>query len=476
MRAIFILFLTFLLFYTCSTFATDIKVSTLNELQTEEIELDYSILSNLERNQSIERDELKSDINLILKSKFKLINGDIKMSEFYLNQINSKTTKLNALKNRYLSLIKFIDGKFQESNQLLSEKYFSDPNPYREICILKLMNYMALNKRLELKNEFELCQSLTQKFSKNDQFWLNILFYLKTYNLENLNKSMITNVEATLKDDEMSRLWLKSGLFLNREKDMLKILSILPENSYSSSKIREIVALMYLRDNDKEKALMFVDDLNTANAENIKGNIYLQNKQYELAFGQFKLALLKKADSENALERAIPLSWLLGQFEDGLFMINKIPNKNYDERKKLAIRVAMLIRLKKFKEARDELEFLKDRYKNIPPFEVMVMDSYVNIILGVGPNNKKISKSKIEESSELGCKSFDGISCWISLSHMHWDNIGKTVKRQEKTLTDQSLDLEELKKEVAITPLIELKTIDQRDIEELDSQLVQLKN
>lgn len=467
-----IFFLTLTVCFTQLKADDNIRVSTLNEIAVDEIELDYSTMANLERSQSQIKAELQKDINLILKAKFKLISGDIKMAEFYLNQVNSQTTRLLTLKNRYLSIIKFIDGRYKDSLSLLEDKRMGENGSYSQICLLKLFNLMALDKTRELNDEFSICTALTDKFTKNDHFWLNLLFRLKTKDMQGIKSSLITDVEQTLRDDEMSRLWLKAGLFLNKEKELLGILSILSENSYSSKKIREIIALMYLRDGDKDRALLFVDDIDTANAENIKGNIYLQSKQYELAFGHFKLALNKKENSENSLERAIPLSWLLNQFEDGLYMLNKTSNKQIDKRKEAAIRIAYLIRLKRFEEAQTELTLLKNQFQNIAPFEVNIMDSYVNLILGVKKDSKKYDQRKVENSSELACKNYDGISCWISLSNMHWENLGKTIKRDEDTFSDKSMTLESLKSKKELKPIVETPTIDQKDIEELDSDTI----
>jgi tetratricopeptide (TPR) repeat protein len=335
---------------------------------------------------------------------------------------------------------------------------------------------MALNQNDEIRNEANTCMSYTQKFSKNDQLWLDTMVALKTKNFDRVKKNLLTDVEYTLNDDEMSRVWLKTGLFVNKESELLKVLAAIPESSYQSKKIREIIALMYLRRGEKEKALMFVDDIDSANAENIKGNINLQNKEYELAFGHFKLALQKKNDSENSLERAIPLSWILNQFEDGASMLKKVSyRKNLDPRKVDAINIAFLIRLKKFEVAQKELLILKNKFQNVPPFEVNIMDNYVNLLLSDNTVNKvKFDKRKMEDSTDEACKSFDGLSCWMGLSQLMWDNLGRTIKRDDEIYSDKNLTLETMKTKKEINPLKETITIDQKDIEELDSEAVQI--
>ena len=420
-----------------------------------------------------ENNQRQIDVYNLQKAKFKLISGDLKQAEFFLNRISSKESAVAGIKKRYLAIIHFIHGRFDKSLAELNDKKINNNNYYEQNCLLRLINFMAVNDVASLMREKTACQFYTAKFSKNDQFWLDSMIKLKTADSLALKKTLLTDVEATLGDDEMSRLWLKTGLYLNKEKDLLNLLAILPESSYQSKKLREIVAFMYLRSGDSKKALAFIDDIDSANAENIKGNINLANKEYELAFGHFRLALQKKQDSTNSLERAIPLAWMLSQWNDGLMMLANISNKNLDPRNSKAIKIAFLIREKRFAEAQKELTLLKIAFQNEPPFEVNIMDTYVNLVLG--QNDKAYDKRRVEESAEKSCKSFDGMNCWISLQYIQWENLGKTIKRDEAVYSDKTLNLESLKEKKVIEPLIEAKSIDQADIEELDGETIAIR-
>jgi len=117
---------------------------------------------------------------------------------------------------------------------------------------------------------------------------------------------------------------------------------------------------------------------------------------------------------------------------------------------------------------------MKNEFQNEPPFEVSIMDSYVNSIMGQSGDKKKYDKRKGEEASEKACKAFDGISCWIALSHIHWENLGKTVKRDEEIIPADDTSIDSLKKMQNIYPIKETPTVDQRDIEELDSEQVKI--
>lgn len=419
-----------------------------------------------------ESNQRRIDLFNLQKAKFKIIGGDLKLAAFLLNRISDKESSILAIKKRYMAMIYFIEGRFDKSIAELNDKSLASNDYITQTCLLRLINFMALNDLAGLKRESKACTYYTAKFSKNDQLWLDSMIKLKTKDSAGLKKNLLTDAEYTMADDEMSRLWLKSGLYLNKEADLLELISLLPESSYESKRLREVIAFMYLRNGDSKKALSFVDDIDSANAENIKGNINLANKEYELAFGHFRLALQKKQDSTNALERAIPLAFILGQWSDGLSMLNNISNKNLDPRKKDAVRIAFLIREKQFDLAQRELTLLKIAFQNAAPFEVNIMDTYVNLILGA--KEAGFDKRKVEDSAEKACKAFDGINCWMAMHYQSWGNLGKAIKRNEPTFTDKGLSIESLKEKQTITPLIENKTIDQGDIEELDGESIQL--
>lgn len=439
---------------------------------TEDVYEESAFVETELQNEAFERG---SDLENLLRAKYRLINGDLRMTKFYLNRIDDKKRKLYPIKIYYQSLVSFIEGDFEQSLIHLKNNHLNDVFNYPKVCLLKLINYMAVNDTESINKEKNNCMFYTAKNSKNDQYWLDTMIKLKLKDSAGVRKNILTDVEYTLSDDEMAKLWLKTGLYLNKEKSMLDLISLLPESSYQSKRLREIVAFMYLRSgksSDHQKALAFIDDIDSANAENIKGNINLQNKEYELAFGHFRIALQKKQDSSNSLERAIPLAWILSQWTDGLTMLESTPNKKLDPRNVRAIRIAFLIRDKKFEIAQKELTLLKIDFQHAPPFEVNIMDSYVALMMGA--TEKKFDRRKAEESSEKSCKDFDGISCWTSLQFIQWENLGKTIKRNEEIITDKELSIESLKEKKTHEPLKEIQTVDQRDIEELDGQSIEL--
>jgi ribosomal protein L22 len=436
--------------------------------ESEATELDAAIYEE----QVKEGSQRRIDLFNLQKAKFKMLNGDFKTARFLLGRLSDKSSHILPIKLRYLAIIDFIEGKYAASLEKLRPDFLQDGNNYKRVCLLKMINYMALNDTEGIRKENAKCMSMTSDYSKNDQLWLDTMVKLKLRDQAGVRKNLMLNLQGSMTDDEMSKILLKTGLYLGKEDDILAFIAMLPESSYSSKKLREIVAFMYLRKGNYEHALSFVEDIDSANAENIKGTNDLINRKYELAFGHFKLALRKKENSNNALERAIPLSWILKQWDDGLSMINSSTNRSLDPRNKKAVEIAFMIRLKKFKEAQKELALLKIDFQNNPPFEVNVMDTYVNLILS--GTDSKIDKRKIEDSAEKSCKAFDTFSCWLSMQYIQWENLGKTIKREDLIYSDKSTTIDSLKEKVAIVPLKETISVDQSDIEELDSAKVNI--
>ena len=254
---------------------------------------------------------------------------------------------------------------------------------------------------------------------------------------------------------------------LNKEDFLFRNLKNLPPRAYENSRIRELVGLVHYRTGDSKKAFDFIEDLDTPNAENIKGNIKLSEKKYELAFGHYMLALKRKQNSLNALERAIPLAWIVGNWDDGLKLLRRILTTKDNEKKVLVLDTLFRIRKEKFQESAAQIRYLDEKYLNKAPFELELMKSYVFL------RNKE--NKPFHSSSTRTCRDFDGLSCWLSLQSGIWDNIGQTINRKEKIPNGHELNIDLIREKMTIEEMDEVHYVDQRDIEELDSSLVQVK-
>lgn len=443
-------------------------------------DVNWSALSGAQIEEYLQLQEANrrgSDLGNLKAAKDFLINGNTKMARFHLEQINLKDSPVKLIRNRYMSLIEFIEGNYRQSLNLINSGRYNDEKYYKEVCMVRILNLMALHTLdqdrvtkskvdKDFLSQYRNCSVQTLEYSKNQHYWLDTMSRFKTRNKEYLQGSEIENVRFAISSLELTRIWLKLGLYLNKEQLVKANIATLPATAYQSNTVRELIGLMYYRLGDTEKANEFVEGITSPNAENIKGNIRLKNKEYELAFGHFKVALLKKENSINALERAIPLAWLLGQWEEGIKLLSRFIKPGQDERKKLALDTAFKIKIEDYKKADEQLFILERLFKRQVPQEVEIMKSYVAL--------KRKNVKALAESSEKACKRHDGVNCWIQMQMSIWENIGFTVEREENIFSDEDLDIESLKKTAKANPLIESVIIDQKDIEELDSQKLQI--
>jgi tetratricopeptide (TPR) repeat protein len=410
--------------------------------------------------------ESSVDKELLKLAKFSLVNGDIENAKLFLGKMED-SLELREIKNRYLATIAFIESDFQTMNKILRGPEFDGPVANTQVCLLKVLSSLALENLKELEDDFKTCKELTFNYTKNRHLWLEYVVNLKLGKKTPYTEDSPDTLRWILQDPELTRVWLKKNVLFNTEKKTIEYLPAFPASTFRKKDIRELIGLTYFRLGDKEKALKFIEDLETPTAENIKGNIDLNEKKYELAYGHFQLALKYKENSKNALERLIPLSWILENWQDGVDFLNKEIGLDTDQSKKLALETAFLIQLNKLKRAHENLKQLNSRYRGNVPKEVIRMDTYVSLMLS--------QTQELKNNSSLACKKFDGLNCWVFLQMFLWEDLGNIINNDESTTTDPTLTLDYLKSEQPVEPLKENQLIDQILVEELDSALVQIK-
>lgn len=452
------------LFMVLGTHASEVYLDDLLD------EIDWSEYSFFEVNELAllaEKRQREQDFYYLFAAKNHLINGNIKASKFYLEKIKDTSSKLILVKARYLSLLSFLEGDYNLSLNYIRAPHFDDGKYYKHICLLRVMNLMALKDLKKLEYEGTNCLAVTSDYSINSQLWPSSLVDLRLKKAQALKGGVLQNSQFILNEPEYLRVWLKLALFLNREDLVLGALNDLPPSSYQSNRIREMVGMIHYRLGNKKRALEFIEDIKSSNAENIKGNINLENKEYELAYGHYQLALKYRSNSQNAIERSLPLTWLLGQWDEGRELIKRVHQEGVDQKKRLALDSAFQMRLGQNIKAYEQMELLRKMYMGKLPVELEIMATYSALM---GPSTSR----KLEIYSQEACTHFDGISCWVYLQQTLWPKLDKAMKSNTKLELPPEDQVESLKSAQAITPLDEPLLIDSKDIDDLDAKKAKL--
>ncbi|MCO4754667.1 MAG: hypothetical protein KC478_09290, partial [Bacteriovoracaceae bacterium] len=265
---------------------------------------------------------------------------------------------------------------------------------------------------------------------------------------------------------DLLRLYLKLALYLNEPELILKRTPYLSEEVFSNPLTRELLGLLFYRNADFVKAYELIEDLSTPNSENIKGNIYLAQGKLELAYAQFKVALNRKTNSQNALERIIPTAWRLNQWNDGVEFTRLLDNSSDKQLEKLALEAAFLTKNEQYTEALDRLKYIVSETKESAPLEVNQLYAYNSLI--------KEDKKNAFEYANRACKQQDAYACWMR-SHMFiWEDFTLLSKREDKVFENVEDLLSKYTTEFTPNPIKETIFVEQRNIEELEDAQIEL--
>jgi hypothetical protein len=411
--------------------------------------------------------EKQSILELLTRVKFAIISGNFERAKTELIKMRNPISFGKILRDRYMAIIYFLEGNFDKSLTLLALNHFQVAGRYEKICRLKILNMLILDRITSLENEWGKCRSLTSNHERNEGAWLDNMVKLKL-NLNNyVLNNKIRNLEGLGYNEESVIMYMKMALYMNLEHIVIPMIAGLPISFFENDAIRELMGHLYYRNGEFATSYDFIEDLEGPNAENIKGNIYLTQNQYELAYAQYKLALNKKVDSTNALERALPLAWLLRQPLDGIDYVSRLYVNEPKNPKKLAILSAFQIQTGEIEKANENLELLTYNNRYSQPHEVNQLFAYTSLL-----QNKR---EKAKTYSDLSCKKLDGLNCWLLMQINQWEDFGLTIKRAENLPDTPEKELQQLLSQRIKKPIEEDVFIDQRDIEELDDQMIQLK-
>lgn len=398
--------------------------------------------------------------------KYEMINGNLEKAKIMLLQSKYSNDFSRVVQYRYLGMINFIQGNYKVSQEFLTHKSMYNISYNNTICLLRTLNFVILDQLPNAQVEWNRCLDATVNKSPTQHIWMKTILKLKHKNEPKITEIPLKGINIENEEGNFLRLFLKMALYLTQQDKVFSRLSFLSESAFADPEIRELIGMLYYREGKLAKAYEFVEDLESPNSENIKGNLYLAQKKYELAFGQFKLALNKKVNSQNALERILPVAWILKQWEDGLEYINKLNVDPVDKFNKIALKAAFLTQANRFTEAEKQLKIIVQGSNDAQSSEVNQLYSYNSIMLK--------DNSNAETYADKACKYKDGINCWIQFHFAIWENFALTSHRDEDILDSNTDIAQEFTSAYVSDPIIEDIYVSQKDIEELDNDIIRL--
>lgn len=409
--------------------------------------------------------ELKHQTKELKKVKYYLINGEVRLAKIYLANLAYTRTKLRPVINRYLAILSFVEGDFEKTYMYLSDPALQNIPQFGKICSLKVLTQIVLSKTDVLEETWGRCQlENAPYFREQNIIWLDTLVQLKLNPVRGITKVPFRRLKLAALEPDDAKMILKLALYLNQEQLVVDQLLDLRPEQLQDPELRELAGQIYFRVGSLVKSYRFVDDLKSPNAENIKGNLYLLRQKYELAYAQFKLALEQKHNSQNALERLLPLAWLLGDWENGSKYAEQVMSAPQTLINKYTLRAVFQMQRGNYEEASRILETIAQRSRKGAELEVTQVASF-NALM---QNNT----DEIKKQATLSCEQYDLMNCWLLMQGSQWDSFPLTIRREDK-LPPRN-DWENLTKDDLNSPLQETVFVNQIDIEELDDKLIQL--
>ena len=155
---------------------------------------------------------------------------------------------------------------------------------------------------------------------------------------------------------------------------------------------------------------------------------------------------------------------MLEQYDLGVELLKKLQGEQLKWQQKMAFRGAFEAQIGRYKNLNKIVNILEKEYQKQRPVEVELLRSFNGTITD--------NLIQFEDGSHQACRRHDGLSCWLLHKFLQDESFTYSMKRQEPILEDLKINLQELTEKVEIKKEPEIPLIYQEDIEELDSQQV----
>lgn len=398
--------------------------------------------------------------------KLDLINGDLEKAKIRLLQGRHSESFTRPIQLRYLAILHFIEGDYRQSLEYLDRPEMKRLRHQDNVCLLKTLNLVILDKAADARSEWERCEGFVTGKDGGSNVWIEALLNLKVAQETETPAAPLRDLNIENERGDNLRLFLKLALYLNKQDIIFPRVPYLSVEAFENPKTRELLGLLYFRNLEIVKAYNLIEDLSTPNSENIKGNILLAQKKLELAYAQFKLALSRKSDSQNALERIVPTAWRLNQWNEGASYAARLETTKDKKDSKLALEAAFLTKDNRPEEALNKLDAIVNKQTIAQALEVNQLYSYNALILG--------QEGKTKERADMACGQQDAFNCWLRAHLLLWEDFPAVVKRKDKIYEDVEDLLGKFRSDFKSDPIEESVYIDQKNIEELEDAQIEL--
>jgi hypothetical protein len=398
--------------------------------------------------------------------KFNIVNGNFDYAKILLNEADLTSNFTKTIQLRYLALIYFIEGNYQFVLNTLNKKEMKNFSVQAKVCFMKVLSEIILDRNENAAISWRACRDATSTYSETNLAWMQIIVDLKTSKDKSYVDKLFKQINIDNVEEKYLRIYLKLALFLNKQDKIIPRFKYFGKSPLENKIQRELIGLNYYRNGDLTKAYQLLEGIDTANAEVFKGNIFLFQKKYELAFAQYKLALQRKSNSRNALDRLIPLSWKLNQWNEGLTFLQRIPLHVDETIENYTLMAAYLTMANKHNSARTYINKIIQLTNKGEPIEVSQI-SVLNLL-------KLKNYDLIEDSAASSCSANDGMNCWLLFAINSWEDLGEYTETDKKIHTGQVNLADRLLNGKDTTPIEEDTLLNQKDIQELDNDLINL--
>ena len=239
--------------------------------------------------------------NSLERIKFLIISGNLDYAKVLLKEANLAVDFSKPVQLRYLAMIYFIEGRYRLVVDTLKNVEMRSLVAQPRICMLRTLSYIVLDKPGKAKAAWNLCNESTLSYSENSLIWMRILVGLKTSKDPNFIDKLFKGLSIDNIDKGRLRIYLKLALYLNKQDKILPRLKFLNKEVLEDDILRELIGFNYFRAGDITKAYSLIENLETADSEIFKGNIYSFQKRYNEAYAKFALDAQRVND---AFERA----------------------------------------------------------------------------------------------------------------------------------------------------------------------------